>query len=305
MRTLCLAAALLVLWNPAAGAQSDLDAFMQRVLARRDDNWQKLQQYVLDEHEAIELRGPDRNVMWGEQRDFTWFLREGRFVRSPLRFNGVAIGEADRRKYEDDFVRREQEREKRRAERAKEPEPQFITSAYFLRFEFEPGKYALVGREPLDGQEVLRLEYYPSQLFREQRSDRDRQADRDRRRDRQQPMEEEVRRLMNKAGVVTLWIDPASHQILKYTFDNVGSALSGIPIQIDALPIGWLARVDELRASMTMGQPFPGVWLPRSLEMAFAITLATGQVNMRYALDYHDYRRADVTSTIQVPDLRE
>ena len=28
-------------------AQTDLDAFMRQVLARRDDNWTKLQQYVL------------------------------------------------------------------------------------------------------------------------------------------------------------------------------------------------------------------------------------------------------------------
>ena len=28
-------------------AQSDLDAFMQQVLAERDSNWKKLQQYIL------------------------------------------------------------------------------------------------------------------------------------------------------------------------------------------------------------------------------------------------------------------
>ena len=39
-------------------AQSDLDAFMEKVLARRDDNWKKLQQYVLEEKEAFDLTGP-------------------------------------------------------------------------------------------------------------------------------------------------------------------------------------------------------------------------------------------------------
>ena len=33
-------------------AQTDLDAFMQQVLSKRDENWKKLQQYVLDENEA-------------------------------------------------------------------------------------------------------------------------------------------------------------------------------------------------------------------------------------------------------------
>src|SRR5206468_3135672 len=44
-------------------------------------------------------------------------------------------------------------------------EPQFISSSYFLRFKFEAGKYALVGREMLDGNEVLRIEYYPANLY--------------------------------------------------------------------------------------------------------------------------------------------
>src|SRR5688572_25675562 len=35
----------------SAAPQTDLDAFMARVLARRDDNWKKQQQYVLEERE--------------------------------------------------------------------------------------------------------------------------------------------------------------------------------------------------------------------------------------------------------------
>jgi hypothetical protein len=54
-----------------------------------------------------------------------------------------------------------------------------------------------------------------------------------------------------------------------------------------------------VKASMTMGQPFPGVWLPRGLEMNASLTLAIGQLELRYALDYHDYRQADVTTKIR------
>ncbi len=304
---LLAAAVLVVLSIPAASAQSDLDAFMQQVLARRDDNWKKLQQFILDERETIELRGPDRSVMWGERREFTWYIRDDRFVRSPLRFNGVEIGDADRRKYEADFVRREQEREKRRAEKPTEvvdpAEPQFVTSAYFLRFKFESGKYALVGRETLDGRQALRIEYYPTQLFDEtqSRSDRPERADERRRAEKFEPMRKEVQRVLNKASLVTLWIDPETHQILKFTFDNVGSGLSALSITVNTLPLGWLAQVEELRASMTMGEAFPGVWLPRALDMRFAVAMAVGQFDVQYALDYHDYRRADVTSTIRIP----
>ncbi len=37
---------------PVVAGQSDLDGFMQKVVARRDENWKKLQQYVLDETRA-------------------------------------------------------------------------------------------------------------------------------------------------------------------------------------------------------------------------------------------------------------
>src|SRR5262245_16529836 len=212
-------------------AQTDLDAFMKQVLAKRDENWKKLQQYVLDERETIDMRGPGNTPIWGERRDYTWYIRDGLFVRSPVKFNGVAIGDADRRKYETEFLEREKRRERRRAgnQTADTPpadvegllrqtrEPVFISSAYFLRFRFEEGKYALVGRETLDGREVLRIEYYPANLFRGS----DRRRNQDKSNDEDKAYDAELRRLMNKTALVTLWIEPAAHQIVKYTFDNI------------------------------------------------------------------------------------
>jgi hypothetical protein len=310
----CLVVATLL--GAAAGAQTDLDAFMGQVLARRDDNWKKLQQYVLDERETIDLRGPGRVPLWGERRDYTWYIRDGFFVRSPLKANGVAIGDAERREYEASFLKRQQERDKRRgrsqeaadarpAEAPAEPqaemprdvdgllrqtrEPQFISSAYFLRFKFEEGKYALVGRETLDGRDVLRVEYYPTRMF----------GGTDRRRHGPEPSADDKARdaqfqkLMNKVALVTLWVEPKAHQIVKYTFDNVG---------FDFLPVQWLVHVNDLKASMTMGQPFPDVWLPNGLDLAFSGTLAVGQFDLSYRLDYHDYRRPDVTSKVGVKE---
>src|SRR5471032_601979 len=94
-------------------AQTDLDAFMRQVVARRDDNWKKLQQYVLDEREQLELRGPTRAPIWGERRDYTWYIRDGFFVRSPLKFNGATIGEAERKKYEADYLEQAKARDRR------------------------------------------------------------------------------------------------------------------------------------------------------------------------------------------------
>lgn len=299
-------------WMTAAAAQgTDLDAFMRQVLASRDDNWKKLQQYVLNEREAVDLKGPGEVPMWGDRREYTWYIRDGFFVRSPIKANGVAVGETDRRKYEQEFLEREQRRDaRRRANQPAEPppptdvdgllrqtrEPQFISSAYFLRFRFEEGKYALVGREPLDGRSVLKIEYYPTNLFRG--TDRRRQS-RERKDacagsdcDDDKAYDAEFRRLMNKTALITLWVEPDAHQIVKYTFDNIA---------LDFLPAQWLVRMDELHASMSMGQPFPGIWLPATLDFQAALSLAVGQFELRYGLEYRDYRRADVTSKVTIP----
>ena len=303
---------------------------MQQVLARRDDNWKKLQQYILDEREQIELRAAGRVPLWGERREYTWYIRDGFFVRSPVKFNGVEVSEAERRRAESDFLRRSEERDRRFSRQSQvaspqpappklgEPqpnasglappklgddqpsegrasvdgllkqvrEPQFVSSAYFLRFRFEEGTYALVGREVLDGREALRIEYYPTKLYTPNQQRRQARSH-----DRNDPRDAEIQRMMNKVALVTLWIDPRSHQILKYTFDN---------IDFGFLPAQWLLRVDTVRASMTMGQPFPDVWLPRGIEMSIAVSLAVGSFDIRYALDYHDYKLAEVTSKVHV-----
>ncbi len=278
---------------------------MQQVLAHRDDSWKKLQQYILDEHEGIELRGPTRTPLWGERRDYTWYIRDGFFVRSPVKFNGVAIGDAERRKYEDDYFRRAQERDRRAAPDGpaldsldslirQTRQPEFISSAYFLRFKFDQGHYALVGPETLDGRRVLRIEYYPTMLFTDQQNRSGRGRGRGRGRRNQPDEDEQLRVLMNKAALVTLWIDQPSQQIVKFTFDNITP---------NVLPANWLGQITDAHASMTMGQPFPGVWLPRGLEMRLTVTLALGDVDLRYSLDYTDYRAAETHSTL-VPDAR-
>lgn len=301
-------AAALTVPGPAGvvEAQTDLDAFMRQVLAQRDENWKKLQQYVLDERENIDLRGPSRTPVWGERREYTWFIREGFFVRSPVKVNGVTIGESDRVKAENEFLERQRRRERRRAEsqgQTVEPpsdvegllrqtrEPEFISSAYFLRFRFEEGKYALVGREKIDATNLLRIEYYPTNLFRgtdRRRSDRGTKEE-------DRAYDAEFRRLMNKTALVTLWVEPEAHQIVKYTFDNIA---------FDFLPAQWLVHIDELHASMTMGQPFPDVWLPNALDFQGALTLAVGQFDLRYGIEYHDYRRADVSTKVTIPKVK-
>ena len=308
-------------------AQSDLDAFMEKVLARRDDNWKKLQQYVLEEKEGFDLTGPGRFPLWGMRREYNWFIRDGIFVRSPISADGVKLSEADRRKAEDQWLRRQKNREareKRNAEREAKGlpperedrgvvigpngvqtissddqdkgttitntedmlkqvrEPQFVSSAYFLKFKFETGHYALAGREKIGDIQALKIEYYPQAgLFKEGRSKPDRKV-----KDEDEKLEEK----MNKSSMVTLWVDPTTHQILQYTFDDM---------DWDFFPGRSLVRISNVEATMQMGQAFPNIWLPKSIEMQFEMMLAVGAVDATYRVDYQNYKEAAVTYKIK------
>jgi hypothetical protein len=308
---------------------NELDGFMEKVLARREVNRQTLKDYVLDEEEEFEILGPGRARLHRTDREFTWYVRDGRHVRSPVRFNGVTVGEAERQQYEERWIRRERERQERKAQRENEKkekgdkgkgkedrgevvispdgveigangvptEPRFVSEAYFMDFKFEPGNYFLAGREKLEGKDVLRIEYYPQRMFGDDDDDDDperrkRREERAKQRPREQEFEQDIDRKMNKTALITLWVDPAIHQIVKYTFENVW---------LDFLPAAWLVRVDEIRASMTMGQPFPDVWLPRDINVHAGITLALGSFEASYGRSFSDYRQAEVKSRITVP----
>jgi hypothetical protein len=305
-------------WVPGLGRQtsqpgrSDLDAFMEKVLASRDENWKKLQQYVLDERERMEIRGLGDMPIWGEVRDFTWYLQDGFFVRSPVKINGVVVPESDRRKYEQDYLRRAKERDKRRG-RGGPPspaptdtpaapdqtdvqgfilqtrQPQFVDSAYFLKFKFEPSKYALVGHETFEGRDVLRIEYYPARLFTHEQDQQERRRQQNQT-SRSRDEDATIERMMNKVSLVTIWVEPKSYQIVKYTFDNVN---------LEFLPAAWLLHADDAKAVMTMSQPFPDVWLPRDVNMLVSVTLAVGSFDIRYRLEYQNYRKAETSSRIK------
>ena len=314
--------------KPSTAITNELDAFMEKVLKRREVNRQTLEQYVLDESEQFEVLGPARMPVYRQKREYTWYVRDGLHVRSPVRFDGVAVGEEARKQYEDTWARRERQRLERKdakgpnKDKEKEapaethdppatsddpagpsgatpiPTPRFVSEAYFMDFKFEPGNYYLAGREQLEGHQVLRIEYYPTRMFNDNENDKDKKPatdsarDRRDRRNRERQTEERIERQMNKTALVTLWVDPVEHQIVKYTFDNVW---------MDFLPAGWLVKVDDIRASMTMGQPFPGIWLPREMNIHAGVTMAMGSLEAAYARRFSDYKQADVKTLIRIP----
>jgi hypothetical protein len=95
---------------------------------------------------------------------------------------------------------------------------------------------------------------------------------------------------MNKVARITLWVDEERAMILRYVFENV---------DFDFLPAQWLVRIEDVRAEMSMAQPFPGIWLPKDMAMRFDLTFANGTYGIRYGLSFYDYRMGDVKSRIK------
>ena len=156
-------------------------------------------------------------------------------------------------------------------------QPRFLSEAFFLDSPFEPGNYYFAGRDEVEGKDVVKIEYYPKQMFGG--TGETESADR----------EAKIEAGFDKTSLVTLWIDPLEHQIVKFTFDNVG---------FEFLPMRWLMRLDDLAASMVMGQFFDGIWLPAAIEFEGRVTLATGTYTARYTRTFTNYREAGSDSRV-------
>ena len=303
---------LAVLWFLPAGVgaqgENDLDRFMARVLEQRGQKVASRLEYVLDEQAEVRFTGPDREFLF--RGDFTWYAREGVFVRSPIRLDGVPIGAEERRKYEARWMERERERRTLRGQAGESDaaesvtaddalmmhlmlggiaadtsqavsdpgedeevvDPSFVVDAYaFMDVLFESGNYYLVGREVWDGHDVLRVEYYPERLAPNSGDDTESVRD------------AEIDSELSKVLLVTLWVDPVQHQIVRYSFDNLGFVF---------LPGRWLFRLEDVTASMSMRQPFSGVWLPAQIEIRAVVRLSTGRYELRLARTFANYREA-------------
>ena len=185
--------------KPEPVITNDLDAFMAKVLARRDVNRQTLQQYILDDERDVRdpRSGPDAASpdASGSSRGTsatacTSAAPSGSTASRSARRTGAST--------RSDWIKRERERLERRGEartperrspgnrdrhrrraqsaatpvatsRASCPKPTSWTSSS------KPATTTSPGREQLEGQEVLRIEYYPTQMFSDERPRRGRQ----------------------------------------------------------------------------------------------------------------------------------
>ena len=323
LTAVCLAAALAAY----PSAQSDLDSLMSEVLSHRDANWKKLQQYTLNEKETLQITALAVFRLFGYEREYLWFPREGFFIRSPLKSDGLTIDEETRRKEEAQSLKNAQNSEKQRKNREERRakagaraegdastspssvpsdlavtgavedvisqtfEPGFIRSANFMQFKFDAGSYALAGREKMLNRDVLKIEYYPKRLFQDDNPKKQpcEQRDKDKPCSKGDQFEQDIDAKMNKVSLVTIWVDPAEKQILKYEFRFQ---------DLDFLPGRSIVRFENARSTMEMGEPFANVWLPAQIGMRFRLGSAVGPLEAKYDVKYRDYRLPEVTGRI-------
>lgn len=274
----------------AARDGDEIDRFMGRVLAERDAaQWRRLGDFVLRETFSFELDVPrgSRLSPFRRVREYDWYVRDGTAVRSPVRVDGVGIDDATRRGYEQSWMRDEERRragpgtgddaggaERRELVDRGDPEPRFVTDFfYFLEWTLEPGEYYFVGRETVAGREVVRIEFYPTGPFWREAGER-------------------INRGIVKTSMVTLWIDPEIHQIVKYAFENAG---------LDFLRFRWLLRADGLQAVMEMA-PVRGVWMPARMTLSGRATTALGEYAVTLTQAFFDYRQAETGARLGDPE---
>jgi hypothetical protein len=328
-RTLLAAVCLVAAVAASPSPQSDLDTLMSEVLNHRDQNWKKLQQYTLIERENLQITALAVFRLFGFEREYLWLPRQGFFVRSPLKIDGVTIDDATRMKEEDKSLRNAQNAEKARNERdAKKAragaaaegdvpapissipgdlamtsavediinqtfEPGFVRSANFMEFKFDAGSYALAGRERMLDRDVLKVEYYPTKLFRDEGPKQKPPCDQrspGSQCTKEEKLDQDIDAKMNKVSLVTLWVDPAEKQILKFEFRFQ---------DLDFLPGHSIIRIESARSTMEMGEPFANVWLPSSIGMRFRLGSAAGPLEAKYEVKYRDYRLPEVTGRIR------
>lgn len=248
---------------PTVAAQSEtseIDRFMEKVLERREVNWQEIQTYLFHERELLQIRGRDIPPIAGFDREYVWIARQDELLRSPVRVNGVEVNRKEQQEYERNWKK----------ERSKKHDS--IRREAFFEFKFEPGNYYFAGRERFEGREVVVVEYYPKDLFSEEDDEADDEDDK-------------YEEMLNKTSLVKLWIIPEIHQIAKVTLTNVG---------LEFLPFRWLVRIDDLEATLVMDTPIADVWLPREITASVQVSTANNSLDVSYLREFSDYREANV-----------
>ena len=256
-------------------------------------------------------------------------MRDGLHVRSPVRFDGVTVGEDARQQYEDDLdparagaagARGKKERrtegkaqqdgdQREDAERAgsdsddprpapsaarpcrrraSSPKPTSWTSSSSRATTTSPAANSSKARTCCGSSTTRR------------RCSTTTTSDKRRTAQKEEAVEQKRDRTQRRAGAkgrrghrAADEQDGAGHALGRSRPSIRSSSTPSTTSGWTSCPAAGWCKVDDIRASMTMGQPFPGVWLPREMNIHAGITLATAR-SRRLRAAFADYRQAEV-----------
>ena len=261
---------------PAAPARNEIDRLVQDAFAgRHAGDWRRLGDFLLRETLAVAVEARPGSPLAGfrRTREYEWYVREGWAVRSPVSVDGVAVGEARRRRYERDWRRGEQRRRASLDTSGADPEPRFVTDFhYFLEWDLAPGDCYFADRERAAGRDAVRLECYPTGRLQGKAGNR-------------------IDRGIRKTSMLTLWVDPGVRRIVKYSFENSG---------LEFLPFRWLVRADGFLATLEMA-PAGGVWMPARMHLAARLATARGELEVEVTQRFFEYREAETGARLVDP----
>ena len=260
---------------------NDLDEFMEKVMQKRQADAENLRDYVFSEREVLDVRdGSEIAALVSYRREYVWFVRDDYLVRSPVRIDGVKVSAEEQMKAEKEWVKKQQQNRKANS----------LDRESFFGFKFAPGRYLYAGEQQFEGRKALVVEYYP-QMNNEDKSNKG-----SKRNTKDKKGKNDLDGLFEKSILVTMLISPEEYQILKITFDNVG---------LEFLPVRWLVRMNDLKASMIMDKPKGDIWLPREVSLYGSISTADMDLSINYSLEFHSYEKSDVKVKLRFDNVDE
>ena len=243
---------------------NDLDEFMEKVMYKRQTDAENLRDYVFGEREVLDVRdGSKIAALVSYRREYVWFVRDDYLVRSPVRIDGVKVSTEEQTKAEEEWIKNQQQKRKTNN----------LDRESFFGFKFAPGRYLYAGEQQFEGRKAVVVEYYP-QMNNEDKNNKKNKKNTDK-----------FDGLFEKSFLVTMLISPEEYQILKITFDNVG---------LEFLPIRWLVRLNDIKASMIMDKPKGDIWLPREVSLYGSVSTADMDLSLNYSREFHSYTKSDV-----------
>ena len=262
----------------AKPAMNDLDEFMAKVMQKRWADAENLREYVFNEREALNVEIDTKIAsQWSYRREYLWFVRDDYLVRSPVLIDGVKVSAKEKSAAEEEWINGQKRREKSKNQNGIDYQALFglenensLDFQAFFGFEFEPGRYLYGGERQFEGRTALLVEYYPRMSDGKNGNN---------------TKNDHINGLFEKTYLVTMLISPDDHQILKITFDNVG---------LEFLPVRWIVRMNDIKASMVMDKTKIGIWLPREISAYGSISTAGADLSISYSREFYEYAKSQV-----------